>query len=146
METPLSLLDQTIVKVENILEKKYPEFISFGQGSYTISRGSSQVMLIIRPFSNNETCVQCISHVVMGATITPELMMFLLRKNSEINWGAFGLLFDNTIVFSHSIAGANIDENELGTTIDSVAIIADHYDDEIVSLAGGKRAKDMQEL
>lgn len=68
METPLSLLDQTIVKVENILEKKYPEFISFGQGSYTISRGSSQVMLIIRPFSNNETCVQCISHVVMGAT------------------------------------------------------------------------------
>jgi len=146
METPLSLLDQTIVKVENILEKKYPEFISFGQGSYTISRGSSQVMLIIRPFSNNETCVQCISHVVMGATITPELMNFLLRKNAEINWGAFGLLFDNTIVFSHSIAGANIDENELGTTIDSVAIIADHYDDEIVSLAGGKRAKDMQDL
>ncbi|MBL8004437.1 MAG: YbjN domain-containing protein [Candidatus Kapabacteria bacterium] len=146
METPLSLLDQTIVKVENILEKKYPEFISFGQGSYTISRGSSQVMLIIRPFSNNETCVQCISHVVMGATITPELMTFLLRKNAEINWGAFGLLFDNTIVFSHSIAGANIDENELGTTIDSVAIIADHYDDEIVSLAGGKRAKDMQDL
>lgn len=146
METPLSLLDQTIVKVENILEKKYPEFISFGQGSYTISRGSSQVMLIIRPFSNNETCVQCISHVVMGATISPELMTFLLRKNAEINWGAFGLLFDNTIVFSHSIAGANIDENELGTTIDSVAIIADHYDDEIVSLAGGKRAKDMQDL
>lgn len=33
--------------------------------------------------------------------------------------------------------------NELVTTIHSVAIIADYYDDEIVRMAGGKRAIDV---
>jgi hypothetical protein len=44
-------------------------------------------------------------------------MQFLLRKNAELHFGAFGLLFDNTIVFQHSIAGSNVDGNELNDVI-----------------------------
>jgi len=72
-------------------------------------------------------------------------MQFLLRKNAEMHFGAFGLLFDNTIIFQHSLAGKNIDDNELLTAVNAVAIIADHYDDEIVEIAGGRRSKDMAE-
>ena len=50
-----------------------------------------------------------------------------------------------SITFSHSIAGTHLDENEFMTTVNSVAVIADHYDDIIVEMAGGKRAADLVE-
>ncbi len=143
-ETPVELINQTIEKVENILKTHYPDYLNFGNGSFTISYGSTQVMIIIRPFTSEDTSVECISNVVSGAMISNELMNFLLRKNAELHIGGFGLLFDDTVIYQHSIAGSNIDANELLTSIKAVAIISDHYDDEIVAMAGGKRAADLE--
>jgi len=143
VDTPQELIDKTIVNVQNFLDKFFPDHLSFGNGNYTITRGSTQVMIIVRPFTDKETSVECISQVVTGAKITPELMNFLLRKNAELHFGAFGLYFDNTITYSHSIAGTQLDDNELVTTLNAVAVIADHYDDKIVEIAGGKRATDL---
>jgi hypothetical protein len=56
-------------------------------------------------------------------------MEFLLRKNATLHFGAFGLAFDRTLVFSHSIAGRNLDYNELRATVETVGAIADYYDD-----------------
>lgn len=143
VDTPKELINSTIEKVEAILGKKFPEYLSFDKGSYTISRGSSQVMIAVRPFTENETIVECISNVVTDAKVDDKLMQYLLRKNAEMHFGSFGLLFDNTIIFQHSIAGTNLDENELLTAVNAVAIISDHYDDEIVNMAGGLRAADV---
>ena len=134
---------KTIDKVSSILTKNFPNHISFGNGTFTITRGSSHIMITVRQFVRNETVIECTAHVVTGATITPVLMKFLLRKNAELHFGSFGLLFDDTITFSHSITGTNLDENELTVTLNSVAFIADYYDDVIVEMAGGKRAADI---
>lgn len=144
-DTPNELIQSTINKVSKYLSEIYPNHITFGDGTFTISRGSSQVMIIVRPFTDTESCVECISNVVTSADVTPDLMRFLLRKNSELHFGAFGLLFDDTITFSHTLPGANLDLNELRTAINAVAIISDYYDDIIVELAGGKRASDIIE-
>ncbi len=53
------------------------------------------------------------------------------------------LMFDDTICFAHSIAGINADENEIITSIQSVALIADHYVDEIMTMAGGERCSEV---
>lgn len=143
IDTPQELIDQTISKVESFLKEISPEYVSYDNGSFTINFGSSQVMIIVRPFTENETCVEIVSNVVTGANITPELMKFLLLKNSEIHFGAFGLLFDDTITFQHSITGTNLDKNEFETSLKAVAIISDYYDDEIINMAGGKRAIDL---
>jgi T3SS (YopN, CesT) and YbjN peptide-binding chaperone 1 len=142
-DTPLEMIEKTIEDVQAFLDKDFPDHLSFGNGTFTISRGSTQVMIIVRPFTSDETSVECISQVVTGADISSDLMNFLLRKNAELHFGAFGLYFDNTITFSHSITGTNLDENELVNTLNAVAIIADHYDDKIMELAGGKRAADL---
>lgn len=142
METPTELVEKTIVNVEEFLKHSFPDYVSYGNGSFTISRGSTQIMLLVRPFNETDTCIECMATVVSGATLNEELLHFLLRKNAELHFGAFGLLFDGTIIFSHSITGANLDSNELITSVHSVAIIADYYDDEIVKMAGGKRASD----
>ena len=52
-------------------------------------------------------------------------------------------MFDDTICFAHSIAGINADENEIITSIQSVALIADHYVDEIITMAGGERCSEV---
>jgi hypothetical protein len=140
--TPQELMDSTINRVEKILIDKFDDYLSFGNGTFTISRGSTQVMIIVRPFTENETVIECMANVVSGAMISNDLMQFLLRKNAELHFGAFGLLFDSTVVFQHSIAGSNVDGNELVTSINAVAIIADHYDSEIITIAGGSLAVD----
>lgn len=142
METPQELIEATTARVESILTEHFPDLINFGNGSFAISSGSSQIIVVVRPYTDSDTAVECIANVVSGGDITPELMKFLLRKNAELHFGAFGLLFDDTVIFAHTIAGANIDANELLTSVKSVAVIADHYDDEIVSMAGGRRALD----
>jgi len=143
METPQELIDLTIKNVENILKEAYPDYLTFGEGQYTLSHGSTQIMIIVRPFTNEETCIEVLANVVSDGNITPELMKFLLRKNAELHFGAFGLLFDDTIIFQYSIAGTNVDKNELITSINAVSIIADHYDDELATMSNGKRAIDI---
>lgn len=144
MNTPAELIEATRLRVESILRDAFPEYVPFSNGSFAVSYGSTQVIVVVRPFTENECVVECIAHVVSGAVISEELMRYLLRKNAEIHLGGFGLLFDDTIIFSHTITASNMDRNELVTTITAVAIIADHYDDEIVAIAGGKRAADLQ--
>ncbi|MGE5480999.1 MAG: T3SS (YopN, CesT) and YbjN peptide-binding chaperone 1 [Chloroflexota bacterium] len=143
IDTPVETINATKKKVAQMLGELYPDFIDFEDGSYTISSGSTIVMIVVRAFTEKESVIECISNVVTGAEINSELMKFLLRKNAEIHFGAFGLLFDDTIVFQHSLAGSNLDQNELETAINAVLAIADHYDDEIIKIAGGKRAKDL---
>jgi len=142
-ETPDELIKETIDKVSNYLTEFHSDHISFGDGSFTVSRGSSQTMIIVRPFTKTEACVECIANVVTGANITPNLMRFLLRKNSELHFGGFGLLFDDTITFSRSFSSSAMDSDEFKVTLNAVAIISDYYDDIIVDLAGGKRARDI---
>lgn len=142
-QTPETLIQQTSERVEALLKEMYPYYASFGDGTFTIRQGSSIVSITVRPFTENDTCVECTANVVYGAEITPDMMRFLLRKNAELHFGGFGLLFDGTVIFSYSFPGMHLDKEEFQTALYSVAIISDYYDDEIVSAAGGKRAADM---
>jgi hypothetical protein len=144
--TNTSMFEETRSQIIRILDDAYPEYMTFGNGVYAVSRGSTRVMIAVRSFTPEECMIEVTAHVVTDANVSPELMKFLLRKNAELHIGGFGLLFDDTIVFSYSITGTHMDRNELITAIAAVAVIADHYDDEIVALAGGKRASDITEL
>ncbi|MFM7773394.1 MAG: T3SS (YopN, CesT) and YbjN peptide-binding chaperone 1 [Candidatus Kapaibacterium sp.] len=139
-------MNATRSQIIRILDDAYPEYMKFDDGVYAVTRGSTRVMIAVRPFTQEECMVEVTAHVVSEADVSPELMKFLLRKNSELHIGGFGLLFDDTVVFSYAVTGTHLDRNELVTAIAAVAIIADHYDDEIVALAGGKRASDITEL
>jgi hypothetical protein len=141
--TPEEMIKQTTARVETMLKEIYPDHAGFGDGSFTIRQGSSAVSIIVRAFTESETCVECTANVVYGAEISPAIMKFLLRKNAELHFGGFGLLFDGTITFSYSFPGMHLDKEEFQTALTSVAIIADYYDDEIVAAVGGKRAADM---
>lgn len=137
-----NLITATQDKIRNVLSERFPQHIDFGDGSFAIPYGSSSVALVVRPYTETDTMVELIAQLVSEAAVTPELMHWLLRKNAELHMGSFGLLFDDSIVYSYAIAGNSLNADELESAIASIALISDHYDDEIVAMAGGKRAVD----
>jgi len=138
MEENQQIIDDTREKVRGYLQEVYPDFVEFDNGSFTLQEGSATVSIIVRPWYEADSAVEFTSQLVTDAAITPEVMRWLLTKNVELHFGAFGLLFDGTIVYSMTLPGCDLSRREFEATARTVAAIADHYDDEIVALAGGK--------
>ena len=141
--TPDAIIESTRANVAAILKDRFPQTVDFSDGSYALSYGSSSVGVVVRRYTETDTMVEIMAQVVSGAEITPELLKWLRRKNAELHFGAFGLLFDDTIIYTYSLPGSKLDASELEAAVTSVAVIADHYDDEIVKMAGGKRTSDL---
>jgi hypothetical protein len=140
------IVKTTEKKVKDYLKMMFKKNFQEFDGRFILTEGSAIIQIIVRPWYDNDSVVDIFSYVVEGANITPDLTNFLLRKNATLHFGAFGLTFDNSIVFTHSLAGANLDLNELKSALMMVATISDYYDDEIVKIAGGKRGIDVKEM
>ncbi|NUM81345.1 hypothetical protein HUU42_11110 [bacterium] len=141
--SPEQLMMKVQNKVEGFLKKMYKStFEKHEDGRFLVFEGTTAIQTVIRPWHENDVVVESFSYVVQNANIDDNLMKFLLRENAVIHFGAFGLTFDGTIIFSHSLAGANLDENEFTASIKSVARIADYYDERIVQMAGGMTARE----
>lgn len=81
------------------------------------------------------------ARVVEGARIDLELTQKLLRLNTSIGLGSFCLTDDGTIVFRACILGGDhMDKDEFRNAVEVVALVADEFDDKIVSTHGGKTA------
>lgn len=129
-------------KLNSFFEKNFKDSTFFDEDSFTITKGSTQVMVKANNITEDHIVIDLISHVVKDANVDDGLKNFLLRANSELKFGAFGLLFDDTITFQHSILANEFSEVDLKSSINAVASVADYYDDIIVEKAGGKRALD----
>ena len=104
--------------------------------------GSALAEVGVHPWGSHEAVVNTRAYVVTGAEITPELTHFLLRKNNETLFGAFGLDSDDDIFFEHTIVGSTCDKEELHASVLAVVETADDLDEEIMARWGGQRARD----
>lgn len=109
---------------------------------FSIPTGSAITHVFVSPWGDDETTVCVRSYVVMGAELNSDLMYFLLKENTKMVFGAFGLDQDDDIFFDHTILGGHLDKETLKASVKAVMQIADEYDDQIVSRWGGKRAQD----
>ncbi|MDX9758665.1 MAG: YbjN domain-containing protein [Bacteroidota bacterium] len=145
-----SIVNATQKKVKAYLKeiygKNYKTSVQEVDDAMVIHRGSAAITVFVRPLSKEDCLVTAQAYVVQGAKIGPKLLGMLMRLNATNPVGAFGMLFDDTIIFRHSISGANLDLNELRTSIRTVAFFADEYDDDIRKIAGGHRAIDARGL
>jgi hypothetical protein len=86
----------------------------------------------------SKVAVRSVAPVSIGSRLEPDLFRFLLEKNASFVFGAFGLAPHGVVVFSHTILASSLDAEELGASVNSVLIMADKFDDEIVGRWGGK--------
>lgn len=134
------MIDNSRNTIREYLNEIDSEFQEYDSGMFTMQQGSAVVGINVRPWYDDDVAIEFTSQLVNGAEVSPETMRWLLQKNSELHFGAFGLLFDNTIFYSHTVPGSTLNKDTFAATISSVATIADHYDDEIVNMAGGTLA------
>lgn len=92
--------------------------------------------------SNEDTFCRFVSIVLKDVEPTLELLHRILKLNTEVLFGSFILFDDNTLSFSATVLGNNLDFDEFATTLRYVASISDDYDDVLQDLAGGERAED----
>ncbi len=140
-------VEETIKKVEQYLKEiSKGAFKKAENKPLFIGRsGSTIVYVAIIPWED-DALVNVFAFVVSGATVTPELMEFLLEENHVLRFGAFSLDGEGNIIFRHSLIGSTLDKKELEAAVYAVALTADQYDDIIASEFGGFRAIDQIEV
>jgi hypothetical protein len=111
--------------------------------SFMVSVGSTVVSVAVSPWGDDDSLISSSALVVGEATISEELMRFLLRENHHRLFGAFSLGDDDSIYFGHNIVGSTCQQNELQASVLAVVQTSDDYDDPIVARFGGERAIDL---
>lgn len=116
------------------------------QPAFFARGGSAGIRISILPYGDDEAVINVMATVVKGASLTPELMGFLLATNRDSCWfGAFGVdAKSDSITYEHSIVGSTCDRTELQTSMTAVLGAADKYDDLITSKFGGKSLRDRE--
>jgi hypothetical protein len=131
------LLNQTKLRIEQYLKEIFEEGeVIQVDDLYTFSFGSVTINIRVLPWHSEDVLVDVFSYVAENITLSQELAQELLHLNYTLHFGAFGLSLDS-IVFSYSLAGANLDFNEFLAAVQTVATVADEYDEQIKAAAAG---------
>lgn len=136
--------EQTFRKVGAFLKELYGEAVEQVEEKpvFLLARGSAAASIGVFPWGR-DAVVTVRAWVVFGPRITLELCQFLLRENSRLQFGAFGLAGDHDVCFRYSLVGSTLDRDELGAAVQAVLGTADDFDDVIKARFGGQRALDV---
>jgi hypothetical protein len=125
-----ALIEKTHQKIQSFIQELFheDEVITL-DGTYSFTFGTVSVNVRVLPWHTEDVLVEVFSYVAEEIELTPSVMEELLRLNATTHFGAFGLTFDNSVIFSYSLAGANLDLNEFTAAVQTVATVADSYDE-----------------
>lgn len=136
----------TAVVIEKTLSNS-PAYRKVDDRLYVVKQGSAFVMINIVSLADERAMVRCVAQLVKGLDMSGELALELMKLNGHLRFGAFA--FDPVgplLLFIHSILGGpTLDPDELLATVSDVALLADEYDDKIVSKYGGQTMRDLLE-
>jgi hypothetical protein len=139
-ESPVQ--QQCYERIAGYLKELYGEFAKpeTERPMWGIASGSTLVQIGVWSYRDGQDAyVNVWSWLVMGAERTPELMAYLLNRNRDLRFGAFGMNDTGDIVFKHSIRATSCDKEELRNTISAVMFTSDDEDEKIIARWGGRR-------
>jgi hypothetical protein len=113
-----------------------------GEGIFLLKYGSTVVMISIFE-DDDHSFVRFASTLLSGARPQLELVMRLLRMNTEVLFGAFLLFEDDTVSFTHTLLGDALPFEQFLHALEYVARVSDDHDEELQALAGGQRAEEI---
>ncbi len=108
---------------------------------YYLKHGTTLLEIAIQPYLEDNAVINIRAFCVQGVDSTPELMSELLRLNAQIPLGSFSLI-DGNVFFAHGFLGRDLVPEQLVASLNSVATIADEYDEWIIERWGGATALD----
>jgi hypothetical protein len=97
--------------------------------------GSAVIFVTVSAWGSDDAVIGVRAHVVIGARLEADLLQFLLLKNAEFRFGAFGLDQKGNVVFQHNIVGLTCDKPELHASV--LAVLGPRTRTTIPSSDGG---------
>lgn len=138
------LIDGAREKVRGYLQLIDPDFEEYDSGMFTVEEGSAVIGITIRPWHEGDVVVEFTSQLVNGVELDDQTKGWLLETNADLHFGSFGLLFDNTVIYSYTVPASTLDQATFAAVTQTVAKIADHYDDAILEATGGTKGASLE--
>lgn len=126
-----ALVDATYAKIDGYMKELFheDEVIKIDD-LYSFSFGTVSVNIVVRPWHTEDVLVDVFCYIAEDKELSATQMEELLRMNATIPFGSFGLSMENSIKFSYTLAGKNMDLNEFSAAVQNIAAIADQYDEQ----------------
>jgi hypothetical protein len=126
-----ALVNETYAKIDGYINELFheDEVIKIDD-LYSFSFGTVTVNIIVRPWHEDDVLVDVFSYLADDVELDKGQLDELLRLNSTIPFGSFGLSMENSVKFSYTLAGKNMDLNEFSAAVQNIAAIADQYDEQ----------------
>ncbi len=127
------LTNATYKKVEGYISQLFhdDEIIKLDD-MFSFSFGTVSVNILIRPWHTEDVLVDVFSYIAEDVELSKEELDELLRLNATIPFGSFGISMENSVKFSYTLAGRNLDFNEFSLLFKYCASIAYQYDEKFV--------------
>lgn len=106
---------------------------------FYVKYGSTVLEISIEPYEEDDAVIIVLAFVVQGVESSFELMNELLGINADSRLGAFSMV-GTDVFYSHSFLGRRMRPEQFIASLDSVASIADVYDEQLVAKYGGETA------
>ncbi|MCB9189376.1 MAG: hypothetical protein H6599_08860 [Flavobacteriales bacterium] len=129
-----ALIDATYAKIEKYVNELFheDEYLKIDD-LYSFSFGTVSVNIIVRPWHAEDVLVDVFCYLAEDVELNSDQMEEMLRMNATIPFGSFGLSMENSIKFSYTLAGKNMDLNEFSAAVQNIAAIADQYDEQFAN-------------
>jgi hypothetical protein len=128
--TDPALIRHARERVERCLAKFFdPAEIVRVEDLWSFPFGTVRVQIAVLPWHRRDTLVRVFAYLAQEVTLTPELSEKLLQLNAQTPLGAFAATFDGSVLYSYTLAGTNLDPNEFLAAVQTVAVMADQYDE-----------------
>jgi hypothetical protein len=112
-------------------------------GSYVLPLQTCPAFVVPTWIPEGPSVVRIFAITNLGVPVTAELTSYLLTKNLDFVFGAFGVeVEDGAVWFVHNILGEYLDPQELEASLGAVATTADEYSQEIKDKFGGRLYKE----
>jgi hypothetical protein len=132
--------EETFNRVKEYLGELFEEpYHDPDNNHFYVRYGTTVLEIAVEPYGSEEAMVNIMSYCVQDVELEEELLLGLLELNHQLLCGSFSLV-GNDIFFAHSLFGTSLTPRDLLRAINSVATLADDYDDRLVARYGGQTA------
>ena len=136
---PLPLLRH---RIQTWLGQLGLDFESEPEGPMILKHGST--LVFVSTFEDGEhTFCRIAAMLLQDVDASLDLLRHLLRLNTEVLFGGFLLFETNTLAFSATLLGNELEDEVFVPTLNYVAHISDTFDDLLHGLGGGRRGVDI---
>jgi hypothetical protein len=133
----------TRAKVQQYLTQNFSGVTIDSDGDYSLRRGSTRIFVSVRTHEDEDwTWVALQVPLLFRVEETPAVFEHIALRGNEYIFGHLsasrtddGLM----IMYSHSLLGDYLDEEELGRAVAGMLYVADDIDDELEKQFGGSR-------